>query len=95
MADRKKIYDQLTELMKGDFFGYGKELADGNGGFERLLDEGTIAGSNGKRIPGEKDRNEKDRANMLGKRLENGEPIYIYKKGEEYLLPSEILKRTY
>ena len=88
MADRKKIYDQLAELMKGDFFGYGKELADGNGGFERLLDEGTIAGSNGKRIPGEKDRDEKDRANMLGKRLESGEPIYIYKKGEEY--PREV-----
>ena len=88
MADRKKIYDQLTELMRGDFFGYGKELADGNGGFERLLDEGTIAGRNGKRIPGEKDRDEKDRANMLGKRLESGEPIYIYKKGEEY--PREV-----
>ena len=88
MADRKKIYDQLTELMRGDFFGYGKELADGNGGFERLLDEGTIAGRSGKRIPGEKDRDEKDRANMLGKRLESGEPIYIYKKGEEY--PREV-----
>lgn len=88
MADRKKIYDQLAELMKGDSFGYGKELSDGEGGFERLLDEGTIAGRNGKRIPGEKDRNEKDRANMLGKLLESGEPIYIYKKGEVY--PREV-----
>ena len=88
MAERKKIYDEITELMKGDLFGYGKELAGGDEGFERLLDEGTVAGSDGKRIPGKKGRDDKKRGEMLGKLLEDGEPIYIYKKGEEY--PREV-----
>lgn len=88
MADRKKIYDQIAELMNGDTFGYGKELKSGDEAFERLLDEGTIAGKDGKRIPGKKDRDGKKRGEMLGKLLEKGEALYIYKKGEEY--PREV-----
>lgn len=84
---RKAIYEKLDALMRKSGeggFGYGDELQSGDEGYLHLMDAGVIADSTGKRIPGKKGQRDYDRASSIAGILEDGQPIYIYKKGEKY-----------
>ena len=86
---KEEYFQQLMELLKSGNFGWDKELSDdGTASLEKLLEQGTILGRDGKRIPGKAGRDEKKLQKELAKRLKNDKAVYIYKKGEEY--PREV-----
>lgn len=78
------LYIKFSNLLK-DKFGYADVLNyGGDEAFEELMNYGTIAGANGKRIRGKDGRELNEREWDIAKLIEDGEPLYIYKNGDKY-----------
>lgn len=79
-----ETYNKFIDLLKNEC-GYADELESGDGEvIEEMLNYGTLAGPNGKRIPGKPGRDLREREWDIAQLLMKGEPLYVYKKGDKF-----------